>query len=124
MSVDSIYGSKHSDKTLEQRARENGNAIDEQWIKENELWETQHSTQILEDMPGGLDPDLKEELNRKLYEIENEKEDLLEKRKHLTEMKKDYKALLDENLKKGEELIAMMEQAVSENDDDLSPHSR
>lgn len=44
-------------KTLEQRAKENGRAIDTQWIKENEANEF-YSSGKLAPMPGGLDPDL------------------------------------------------------------------
>ena len=44
-------------KTLEQRAKENGRAIDIQWIKENEANEF-YSSGKLAPMPGGLDPDL------------------------------------------------------------------
>lgn len=58
MALDSFYkkSTDHS-KTLEQRAKDNGRAIDTQWIKENEANEF-YSSNNLTPMPGGLDPDL------------------------------------------------------------------
>ena len=58
MALDSFHrkSTDHS-KTLEQRAKDNGRAIDTQWIKENETNEF-YSSNNLTPMPGGLDPDL------------------------------------------------------------------
>jgi len=68
-------------KSLEQRAKDNGRAIDDQWIKENEgneLYSSKKYTQTpkgvnnstnLTPMPGGLDPDLQAKLEHDLQEL-------------------------------------------------------
>ena len=69
MALDSFYkkSTDHS-KTLEQRAKDNGRAIDTQWIKENEANEF-YSSENLTPMPGGLDPDLQAMIDE--YESNN-----------------------------------------------------
>ena len=49
--------STNSSKTLKQREKDNGRAIDTQWIKENEANEF-YSSKNLTPMPGELDSDL------------------------------------------------------------------
>ena len=86
MGLDSYYG-----KTLEQRAKDNHEAIDTQWIKENEAKEMTYAD-VFEDMP--LDSDLEELIKNE--RILNQKDETLTAILSSSEYKKycyDFKAI-------------------------------